>query len=346
LYFGFSVDNSETVKSSTLKYTKEYVAESNSFLPDQAKPHVPVPAIERENTPKHNENVAPNAITNACLSDSDSVGFFQARNIVSDAHGGAVPMRVEYGVKPVEMVKDLTENPTSKKDLLPPTVYSAEGNSCGCGLSTPCTSSGNGCCHPAPPIHQQLQNLKLSPNCYNLRTNCPPLTGYMYPPFQPMLFAEQNPLKVPPLQQNSDLVDDDIDLNLLESLTPMTSELSDVEIPLVYITNMAPQDVTPSYNNNSCLSHVNVYPNTTLPPFNQLLDDILLTTPEEEQANSSISGTNFTQTQSAAMNHSSATSFQIFNPYEPSVHQVTDELLVETSNYVNSYPASYKQQKS
>jgi len=327
LYFGFSVDNIETAKSNTVKYTEESVAESSSSLPDQAKPHVPIPAIEKENTPKQNENVAPNAITNTCLSDS---GVFQARSIVSDTHGGAVPMRVEYGVQPVEMIKDLTENPTSNSELLPPTVYSAGGNSCECGLDTPCTSSGNGCCYPTPSMHQQLQNLKLPPNCYNMRTNYPPLTGYMYPPFQPMLFAEQNPLKVSPLQQISDLVDDDTDINLLESLTPMTSELC---IPLACITNMAPQDVTPSHNNNSCLSYVNSYPNT-----NQLLDEILSTTPEEEQASFSNGSTNFTQTQFAAVNCSSAASSQIFTTYEPSVHQVTDELLLKTSNYANSYP--------
>ena len=325
MYFGFSVDNIETAKSNTVKYTEESVAESSSSLPDQAKPHVSIPAIEKENTPKQNENVAPNAITNTCLSDS---GVFQARSIVSDTHGGAVPMRVEYGVQPVEMIKDLTENPTSNSELLPPTVYSAGGNSCECGLDTPCTSSGNGCCYPTPSMHQQLQNLKLPPNCYNMRTNYPPLTGYMYPPFQPMLFAEQNPLKVSPLQQISDLVDDDTDLNLPEPLTPMTSELCDVEIPLACITNMVPQDVTPSYNNNLCLSYVNSYPNTTLPPFNQLLDEILSTTPEEEQANSSSSSSNFTQTQSAAVNHSSATSTQSFNPSEQSVHQGIDELLI------------------
>jgi len=331
----FSVDHSETGG----KYNPvEHVMESNSI---QAKSYMPVtvPGNEEENRPKQSENVA---IANACLPDSTQQGFFQTHNIVMDTHGsGVLPKRLNKGV---QLVEEFTESP---REFLPPTVYSTDGSFY---ENIPHISSGNDCCNVASPIarHQQpvlpahgnLTTSDASPktnstilchcegiclssaNFCDLKTNYPPSPEYMPSTSQAPLSVKQSTSKVLPLEQVDDLFDD-IDLKLLESLTPTTSAPFHIGTPL---TCEASQDVT----TNTSYSYHHPTPNTTLLPPTDRLDDIHSTfTPEQHLVNPISNGT---QIQS---NHSSSLPF---NPFESSIDQVIDKLLVETSSDDSFYP--------
>ena len=193
------------------------------------------------------------------------------------------------------------------------------------------------------------QGIGLSPaSCsYSPKTNYSPSSGYMSSPCQPPMSAELSPTEDLSLQQIDNLVDD-IDLKLLESLTSTTTAPCDVGKPVTCISNAAPHGVITNTSSYNSQLFINADPNVALPPIDQSLNDLISSfTPEEQHlwpAKSNSSPTSCTQTASNAYKQphharpNGTNTSLAFNAFGSSVDQIIDELIVETSGDVNSYP--------
>ena len=312
---------------------------SNSSVADQVKPYLPVPANERENRPKENENHVSSVISDTPLSDSAQEAFFQARNIAMGTYGtGVLPARLENGIEPVKMIPDFTDNPTLESVFVPPTVSSTGGTTRGPELYAPGSYSSNGFVFPvhqqqsqqqqplnfsntvlhassfatstaSPQNHASLsreyqpdQGIGLSPaSSYSPKTNYSPSSGYMSSPCHPPVSADLSPTEDLSLQQIGDLVDD-IDLKLLETLTSTTTTPCDVGKPVTCVTNAAPHGVITNTSSHSSNSSFITNPSAALPPIDQSLNALFSNfTPEEQHLWPAKSNSNITScTQTAS----------------------------------------------
>lgn len=174
------------------------------------------------------------------------------------------------------------------------------------------------------------------------QTNYSPSSGYVSSPCQPPLSAEQSPSENLSLQQIDDLVDN-IDLDILGSLTPTTSAPCDTRIPVTRIPNAAPQNsIMNSFSHPASSSHM--YANTAetaLPPIDHSLNGLLSGfTPAEQNlwpVNFTSNAHQSTQTAHKQPHHAKANGTNT-NVLGSSLDQIIDDLLVETSSDVNSYP--------
>ena len=347
--FAFSVDRSVVGAGKCI--SEGHALESESI------PYVPVSENEEETTQKQSENVAPNVIiANSWLPNLTQKEFScLVHKNATNTHGSVLSARLSNDTQPAEVISDFTGIPTTTRDILSLTVNSAGGSSYECGQDIPSgnnfysfTSPIQQMQRPIFPTHSNLttsdaspeckstisrhfQGICLSPtNCSSLQTNYPPTPGCMSSTCQPQLSAEQSASKVLPLGQNDNLIGD----MLLEPLTQTTSASCHVRIP---VTCLASLDVT----TNTSHSYHYPTPNITFPPTDPLFEDIHSTFSPEEQTTNTSSNSSGTQSQSAsaaAVSHGCMTSPLQFNPFESSIDQIIDELLVKTSSDNDAYP--------
>ena len=206
--------------------------ESNSCLPDYAKPHYPVPLTK----PQLNENHIINGLHDTSLSDDAREAFFQARNVGLDRFmAGMQPALTEDGTQPIKVFPDYTKNATLEDIFVPPTMSCNESISYGPEMYAPFSSTSNNTI--APPVSYPLSSISSSAGSLvsisseagdhnhhsQIQASYSPSSGYQSSPNMVSTSPDRNPLDTLSPQCLNDTEFDEL-IEVLNSEPPVQTE--------------------------------------------------------------------------------------------------------------------------